>query len=76
MEVHLPQEKSIRRLLLPRRDPSQTARRNLRHTNLFLHHTAQQNVQRKSVPIGLLTQHTVSETMMSLILMFITAFLP
>ncbi|KAM9260266.1 replication termination factor 2 isoform 4-T4 [Cariama cristata] len=75
-EIHLSQEKSIRLLLLLRRGPLQTARRNLRHINLFLHHTAQQNVQRKSVPIGLLTQHTISETMMSLIVTFITAFLP
>ncbi|XP_062460001.1 replication termination factor 2 isoform X2 [Pezoporus occidentalis] len=75
MEIHLSQEKSIRLLLLLRRDPLRTVR-SLKHTNLFLHRIAQQSVQRKSVPIGLLTQHTASEIMMSLNVTFITAFLP
>ncbi|XP_027566316.1 replication termination factor 2 isoform X2 [Pipra filicauda] len=76
MEIHLSQQKSIKLLLLLRRDPLQTARRSLRRTNLFLQHTAQQNVQRRSVPIGLLTQLTISETMSSLIGTSTAAFLP
>lgn len=65
METHQPQEKSIK-LPPPPRDPLQTARTSLRLTNLFLQLTAQQNVPRRSVPTGLLTQLTISETMGSL----------
>lgn len=63
METHQSQEKSIK--LLPPRDPLQTARTSLRLTNLFLQLTAQPNVPRRSVPTGLLTQLTISETMRS-----------
>lgn len=59
------QEKSIKLLPAAPRDPLQTARTSLRLTNLFLQLTAQQNVPRRSVPTGLLTQLTISETMRS-----------
>ncbi|KAL2297107.1 hypothetical protein Nmel_015165 [Mimus melanotis] len=62
MEIHQSQEKSIKLLPAPR-DPLQTARTSLRLTNLFLQLTAQQNAPRRSVPTGLLTQLTISETM-------------
>uniref|UniRef100_H0ZDL0 Replication termination factor 2 n=2 Tax=Taeniopygia guttata TaxID=59729 RepID=H0ZDL0_TAEGU len=66
METHLSQEKSIKLLPPPPRDPLQTARTSLRLTNLFLQLTVQPNVPRRSVPTGLLTQLTISETIRSI----------
>lgn len=65
METHQSQEKSTKLPAAAPRDPLQTARTSLRLTNLFLQLTAQQNVPRRSVPTGLLTQLTISETMRS-----------
>uniref|UniRef100_A0A803V687 Replication termination factor 2 n=1 Tax=Ficedula albicollis TaxID=59894 RepID=A0A803V687_FICAL len=62
MEIHQSQEKSVKLLPAAPRDPLQTARTSLRLTNLFLQLTAQQNVPRRSVPTGLLTLLTISET--------------
>lgn len=76
MEIHQSQEKSVKLLPPPPRDPLQTARTSLRPTNLFLQLTAQQNVPRRSVPTGLLTQLTISETKRSLSGAATALFLP